>query len=330
MARARKEAKKGAAARAPRATHDFLALSVRVPGHAVPLFVAAFEPHAEAVDYFLSRHDPAGNPPETVEDLDAAEWQVAALRRNAPPPALGLALAVAAAASGIAEPALVQARVPAADWLERTRRAFPPQPIGRRFWVQGTHEPGAPPAGRIALALDAGLAFGSGEHATTRGCLMAFERRAPRRPRPLRLLDMGTGSGILALAAAKWLRRRVLACDIERAAVATTRENAARNGVAPLVRAVAGNGWITPAVRKAAPYDLVFANILARPLTRMARALATRLAPGGVAILAGLLASQDRLVLAAHRRHGLVLAQAPVTIGAWRILVVQKPARGAR
>jgi ribosomal protein L11 methyltransferase len=170
------------------------------------------------------------------------------------------------------------------------------------------------------LRLDAGLAFGSGEHASTRGCLMALERVAARR-RPRRVLDLGTGSGILAIAAAKRLRVPVLATDLEPWSVRVAADNARLNGVAPLVRAVLADGWRNRVVRARAPYDLVFANILARPLCAMAGDLAAHLAPGGTAILAGLLGAQARMVLAAHRRAGLRLA-ARLDVAAWTTLVL--------
>jgi ribosomal protein L11 methyltransferase len=172
------------------------------------------------------------------------------------------------------------------------------------------------------LRLDAGLAFGSGEHASTRGCLLALERIA-RRQRPRRILDLGTGSGILALAAAKLTRRPVLATDIEPWSVRVADENARLNREQRLVSARLADGWRHRAVRAGGPYDLVFANILARPLCAMARDLAAHLAPGGTAILAGLLGTQARMVLAAHRRQGLVL-EARHDVGPWTTLVVRR------
>ena len=134
---------------------------------------------------------------------------------------------------------------------------------------------------------------------------------------------MGTGSGILALAAAKLLRRKVLATDIEPWSVRVAAENAALNGVARRVRARLADGWKDPAVRGGGPYDLVFGNILARPLCAMARDLALHLASGGRAILAGLLVSQIRMVLAAHRPHGLAL-EATFREDRWATLVLRK------
>jgi ribosomal protein L11 methyltransferase len=178
------------------------------------------------------------------------------------------------------------------------------------------------------LRLDAGLAFGSGEHGSTRGCLRAFEDVA-RTGHLARILDLGTGSGILAIAASRLLHRPVIATDIEPWSVRVARQNARLNGVGPMIRVGLSPGWQGRAAREGAPYDLVFANILARPLCAMASSLAQHLAPGGRAILSGLLASQARMVLTAHRRQGLVLERA-VQDGRWTTLVVRKKGRAPR
>jgi ribosomal protein L11 methyltransferase len=229
-------------------------------------------------------------------------------------------LAIAAMMTGEA-PLLERAATEADGWLARTYASFPEQLIGTHFAVRGTHLTGPETANRITLTLDAGLAFGTGEHGSTRGCLVALEAVAARRPR--RILDMGTGSGILAMAAARLLNRAVLATDIEPWAVRVARENAALNGVAHLVTARLADGWRDPFVRGHGPYDLVFANILARPLCLMARDLALNLAPGGTAILAGLLANQARWVLSAHRAQGLRLERM-LPQGPWTTIVVRK------
>jgi len=218
-------------------------------------------------------------------------------------------------------PPLERSATEADGWLARTYASFPEQLIGKRFAVRGTHLTGPQTPNRITLTLDAGLAFGTGEHGSTRGCLMALEAAARRRPR--RILDIGTGSGILAMAAARLLNRAVLATDIEPWAVRVAAENAALNGMAHLVTVRLADGWRDPFVRGHAPYDLVFANILARPLCLMARDLALNLAPGGTAILAGLLANQARWVLAAHRAQGLRLERM-LPQGPWTTIVVRK------
>ncbi len=282
-------------------------ISVEVPEDALEAWEAAIAAACGTIDFF--RDEPTDN------------WRVSGVKAVGEKEAeLAAAMALAAAVTGLTPP-LHRADVPAEGWLARTRAAFPEQLVGQRIALRGTHVEDPPTPGRITLLLDAGVAFGSGEHGSTRGCLVAFERIAHMHPR--RILDMGTGSGVLAMAAAKLLHRRVLATDIEPWSVRTTRENAARNGIAPLLRAIRADGWEDARVRRAAPYDLVFANILARPLCLMARDLATHLAPGGHAILAGLLATQARMVLAAHRRVGLRLLRAHRQ-GAWTTLVLRR------
>jgi len=251
------------------------------------------------------------------EGAEAAEWLVEAYAPAALiDVALGVRLDLAAAAAGGKIVELISDLVAERDWLAENRRAFPPQRIGR-FFVHGSHWREAPPAGAIAIEIDAASAFGTGEHQSTRGCLLAFEclarRRRFRRPR-----DIGTGSGILAIAATKTLRREVRASDTDRVAVAVARHHARRNGVARLVRVdcaagAAGGGG----------YDLVFANILARPLMLMARDLGRAVAPGGYAVLSGLLRRQEAGVLAAYRAQGLVLDFRIVAEG-WSTLVLRK------
>ena len=234
---------------------------------------------------------------------------------------LTLALALAAAASGVAcTPE--RHSIPETGWLARTREAFPEQRIGARFAIRGSHLAREKAAGRISLTLDAGMAFGSGEHGSTRGCLLALETLAP--VRPYRILDLGTGSGILALAAVRLFHRKVLAADNDSEAVRAARHNAASNGLAPSVRVILAEGWRARAIQSSAPYDLVLANILARPLIAMAEALARHLAPGGRAVLAGLLDRQAPMVLAAHRRAGLVLVRR-IGLEGWTTLILKRP-----
>jgi ribosomal protein L11 methyltransferase len=279
-----------------------------LPEHAVPAFEAAFQTACATVAY--------------IRDEATDTWRIEGVREaGAGAEELAGALALAAAVAGIDPPAVVVQPVEAEGWLARTVESFPEMPLGRRFLVRPTHLPDPPAPGRIVLRLDAGLAFGSGEHASTRGCLLAFEAMAHRRPR--RILDLGAGSAILAIAAAKRLHRPVLATDIDAWSVRVAAQNAALNHVK--VRAVLADGWRQRATRAAAPYDLVFANILARPLCAMARDLGRHLAPGGTAILAGLLGTQGRLVLAAHRRAGLVLERR-LDLNPWTTLVLRRPA----
>ncbi|MCX2564035.1 50S ribosomal protein L11 methyltransferase [Acetobacter thailandicus] len=234
---------------------------------------------------------------------------------------LAAALALASLISSVDAP-LHREATEAEGWLARTYESFPEQQVGQRFVIRGTHLPDTPDKTRIVLTLDAGVAFGSGEHGSTRGCLRALEWMAYRKPR--RILDLGCGSGILAMAAAALLHRKVLAVDIEPWSVRVSASNAARNRLAHALTCRLGNGWRTPEIRHQAPYDLVFANILARPLCLMAKDMAINLAPGGTAILAGLLRTQIPMVLSAHRRQGLVLEKT-FAEGDWATLVLRKP-----
>jgi ribosomal protein L11 methyltransferase len=248
-------------------------------------------------------------------------WRIEGFATTSPPLALLEAiLAVAWTGRADAVPALACDRVPPRDWLAASAASFPPMLIGRYF-IHGSHHRGARPAGRIGLRIDAATAFGTGEHATTRGCILALDALA-RRGRRRHVLDMGAGTGILAIAAAKTWRRSVEARDIDHEAVRVAGINAARNGVGALVIARRSDGYLTRGVigRR---FDLVFANILARPLMHMAPRLARALAPGGIAVLSGLLARQERAVLAAHRAQRLWLRRRIAHDG-WHTLMVAK------
>jgi ribosomal protein L11 methyltransferase len=279
---------------------------VVVPGEAVDAYETALTGVCSAVGLFLA-------------DESIGTWRVEGVKPVGESAQLRAGLAMAELASGVAAE-LQRVDTAAEGWLARVYDGFPEQLIGDRFAVRGTHVAASPVAGRHTLWLDAGLAFGSGEHGSTRGCLRALERVAYRRPR--RVLDMGCGSGILAMGAVALLGRPVLAVDIDPWSVRVTRQNAVLNRMGARLSARQSNGWLGVAV-KGRVFDLVFANILARPLCLMAKQLAAHLAPGGTAILAGLLDTQVRMVLAAHRRAGLRL-EARVAEGAWTTLVLRK------
>ncbi len=212
--------------------------------------------------------------------------------------------------------------IPPKNWLAENLFDFPPLSIGR-FFIHGSHFDGPPPMGALSLLLDAGTAFGSGTHGSTAGCLTLLGDLARRR-RPKSALDMGCGSGILAIAMAKLWRVSVVASDIDGEAARVTAMNAARNAVGHRVAATTAVGYGSPLVRHRAPYDLIVENILARPIRRLSRDLAHHLAPGGACVLSGLLARDAGMVITAHRRQGLRLVR-QVTLNGWRSLVFEKP-----
>jgi len=212
--------------------------------------------------------------------------------------------------------------LPDQDWIKLSQEGLPPVRAGR-FFVYGAHDKGKVPPGVIPLRIEAGIAFGTGHHETTALCLAVLSDLGKRR-RFANMLDLGCGTGLLAIGAAKLWRRRVLASDIDPVAVEITRENAAINGEAPWVRAVLADGLTNPAIASAGPFDLIVANILAGPLTRLAPAIARALKPGGVLVLSGLLHWHVNLVVAFYRPHGLIL-RAVRREGSWSALVLERP-----
>ena len=213
------------------------------------------------------------------------------------------------------------APLPDQDWIRLSQEGLPPVRAGR-FFVYGAHDAGQVPHGVIAMKIEAGMAFGTGHHETTALCLAALSDLAKRR-RYTNVLDLGCGTGLLAIGAAKLWRRKVIASDIDIEAVKVTRENAVANGTAPLIRAVTADGLGHPALAGSAPYDLIIANILAGPLTQLAPSVCASLAKGGTLILSGLLTWQENLVISFYVPHGLILRNRHRD-GPWSALVLEK------
>ncbi|HEY1448880.1 MAG TPA: 50S ribosomal protein L11 methyltransferase, partial [Caulobacteraceae bacterium] len=206
-----------------------------------------------------------------------------------------------------------------ADWLEMALSGLPPVRAGR-FFVYGVHDRGRTPVNAVNLRIEAGAAFGTGHHGTTVGCLLAYDALL-KAGRFERVLDVGTGTGVLAIAGARTGSRLTVGTDIDPVSVRIARENARINHAPG--RFVRANGLAHPVVRAGAPYDLVFANILARPLVWLATDIRRALKPGGVAILSGLLRSQARFVLAAYLSRGFRLERR-LGRDAWATLVLRR------
>ncbi len=213
------------------------------------------------------------------------------------------------------------------DWVAASLADLKPVRAGR-ILVHGGHDSGSLRANDLGLEIEAALAFGTGHHGTTAGCLLALVNELKRR-RLFHALDVGTGTGILAFAYAKLARRLVIAGDIDAEAVHVARANARLNGIGPLLRLYSGPGIRSDEARRPRHFDLVMANILARPLMRLSRDLASVLAPGGVMILSGLLASDVNQVASAYRQQGLTLRRRTLREG-WATLVLQSGGAGQR
>jgi ribosomal protein L11 methyltransferase len=262
----------------------------------VPLWQSRFLVPETAVELFLDELEDAALSIAAFEEpqrdgADGPLWRVELMHRGEPDQqALAGRLVPLAERSGLERIDLTIAPLAATNWLARVAESFAPQRIGR-FWVHGSHVGGAAPAGAVAIQIDAGLAFGSGEHESTRGCLLALDDLARRR-RFRRVLDLGCGSGILAIAAAKLGAAQVDGVDVDPQAIRASADNARANGVdarfmladaLPLTRA-----------------DVVVANILANPLILLAPALAARVRDGGRIALAGILVPQAAAVQDAY------------------------------
>lgn len=208
------------------------------------------------------------------------------------------------------------------DWVSLTLSGLKPVRAGR-YVVHGSHDRAAPRAHEIAIEIEAGIAFGTGHHGTTAGCLDMLDACLKKRP-CRNALDLGTGSGVLAIAIAKSLPIHVLASDIDADSVMTARENSRLNGVAGQVEAICAAGFSHRRFADNVPFDLVVANILAGPLMAMAHDLTRHVARGGTVILSGLLPHQKARIVAAYRAQGLHLLSAHYQDG-WMTLEFSRP-----
>jgi ribosomal protein L11 methyltransferase len=233
----------------------------------------------------------------------------------------GVMLDVLAAAFGARD--FVLSELPEIDWVAKVRRELAPVDAGR-FFVFGSHDAEKVPPGRVPLQIEATVAFGTGHHGTTLGCLLSFDRLLAGGWRPGRVADIGCGTAVLAMAAAATLPDAlVIASDIDRVAVDVAEANVAINGLQGRVECIEAAGLEHPRLAAAGPYDLIFANILKGPLIELAPAISEALATGGRAILSGLLVVQAEAVTEAYVMAGLCL-QNRNDIGEWSTLELQK------
>ncbi|THD68712.1 50S ribosomal protein L11 methyltransferase [Phenylobacterium sp.] len=248
------------------------------------------------------------------EDEDRDVWRIDAFPTT-PEEQAGLVVVLA----GFPKLRVVTDKLADADWLAMALSGLPPVRAGR-FFVFGAHDTGLVPASAVALRIEAGAAFGTGHHGTTEGCLSAFDQLLKRR-RFRRVLDVGCGTGVLAIAAARTGSKVALGTDIDAPSVRIANENAQLNRAR--ARFVHASGLNDARVRKPAPYDLVFANILAPPLVALSHDIKQALKPGGIAILSGLLRTQERRVFAAYASKGFRMERR-LHRDAWATLVLRR------
>lgn len=292
-----------------RQPEGYWSLSITVPRTAMESAEALLEDGAVSISSFEA--DPEGE-----------RWQLDALFEDKPDlPALHAKLELLAEGLDIAAPELSLSYLQQRDWVSEVQKNFPPLLAGRYF-IYGSHYEGEMPEGTITIRIDAGAAFGSGEHETTSTCLEALDDLAAQGRDFKNMLDMGCGSGILALAMAKTWQVPVIAADIDPIAVEVSERNGEINAV-PNLRYCTSDGYRNPLIGEHAPFDLIVANILARPLMELAPDLERHLAEGGVAVLSGLLGRQEDEVMAAHTACGLKLVKRFARNG-WHTLVLAR------
>ncbi len=276
-----------------------------VPERVVPAFEAALDETASAL---LAR--------EIEQGPDKGHWELQAIFESEPDAVrLAVDIEIAAKSAGIPVPDYTVQKMPDKDWLRESLKSFQPVTVGP-YYIYGSHITRTPPADKIALEIDAATAFGSGEHQTTQGCLTALSEW----DHPVqRALDMGCGSGILSMAYAKTFHAPIDAVDIDPESVSKAMENARLNGLDQYLTVWQSDGYNGVS----GTYDLVFANILARPLIEMAPDLYRHLRVGGTAFLSGFLYGQESWVLRAHKQAGLTFVK-KYRINGWSTLVVRK------
>ena len=214
--------------------------------------------------------------------------------------------------------------IPDIDWVSMTQSQLHPVRTGRII-VHGSHDREVPAPNDIAICLDAGMAFGTGHHGTTAGCLLALDKLSKKRSFR-QVLDLGTGSGVLAIAAAKLHRAKITAADNDPVAIEIARRNTRMNDMANRIDCVVSDGFHNRRIAEGTSYDLVMANILAGPLKKMARDIAKNTAPGGYVILSGLLPHQKSAIATNYRIQNLVMNNWFV-LDNWLTLILRKPVR---
>jgi len=295
-------------------------ISTLTPQTSRATFAIGSEPTARRVVDLLTESFLEGQAAIAAFERSDGRWDVTMHFAEAPDQAQVRELVGIAAGGDVAQ-AITFDTVEAKDWVKATLEELVPVRAGR-FIVHGQHDRSRISPNKLGIEIEAALAFGTGHHGTTRGCLLLLDS-VLKAHKPERVLDLGTGTGVLAIAAAKALQVEVLASDIDPLAVRVARDNARLNGAGVLVQTIRATGFSAPEFTKHGPFDLILANILANPLRQMATQMARHLAPSALVILSGLLPHQAQSVIAAYRARGLILKR-HLQVEGWSSLLMQR------
>jgi ribosomal protein L11 methyltransferase len=311
-----------------------------LPATTVVARLSADGPTAQHVGDLLAESFDADEIAASAFEQPDGSWSLAVHFRRHPDETAVRALIACAAGTAAADALMFETLSPT-DWVRKSLEGLTPVEAGR-FVVHGSHHRASVRANQVGIQIEAALAFGTGHHGTTRGCLLALDafvkahrrrRKTPapsalrhRRARKADVLDIGTGTGVLAIAAARTLRQRVLASDIDPRSVAIACDNTRINRVADMIEVIRSDGVGATPFRSRGPYAIIFANILLEPLTRLATPIARLVAPNGHVVLSGLLTAQAGAALASYRARGLVLVRR-IRLEGWATLVLSRVRR---
>ena len=282
-------------------------ISLTVPRFVLDLFELALEPIVDALSTQLL---PEGWLIRGYTGAEPSQSKIATILERT------------ATMAGMQPPFLTIQALPELNWARESIRNLNPVHVGR-FVIRGSHSAACKNPARIELEIDAGAAFGTAHHATTKGCLLALSKLAPALA-PSRPLDIGCGAGTLAMAIARLWKVKVVACDIDPIAVRVARRNATLNYLHRLVRCLVSDGFASPLIRERGPFDLIVANILQRPLGALSPSIVLNSVPGATVVLSGLLDSQASSIVATYRGQGLHLRNR-FSIDGWTTLIMVRP-----